>query len=176
MSTVIYPSPIFGPVHSRRLGISLGINLMPPDGKVCTFDCIYCECGFNADRRPRLPRPTRPEVKTALEAQLQKMKADPREAVRREAEAAWNVRFARPIREAAEEDEDEFDEDGEDEEEDEEDEDDDDFMSSFCSFAASLMNMTAFERMRADGKETSVITLEELMKEADAQRDRRRRQ
>lgn len=76
MSTVIYPSPIFGPVHSRRLGISLGINLMPPDGKVCTFDCIYCECGFNADRRPRLPRPTRPEVKTALEAQLQKMKAE----------------------------------------------------------------------------------------------------
>ena len=68
------------------------------------------------------------------------------------------------------------DEDSEDEEEDEEDEDDDDFMSSFCSFAASLMNMTAFERMRADGKETSVITLEELMKEADAQRDRRRRQ
>ena len=48
MSTVIYPSPIFGPVHSRRLGISLGINLMPADGKVCTFDCIYCECGFNA--------------------------------------------------------------------------------------------------------------------------------
>ena len=54
MSTVIYPSPIFGPVHSRRLGISLGINLMPADGKVCTFDCIYCECGFNADHRPRL--------------------------------------------------------------------------------------------------------------------------
>ena len=57
--TVIYPSPIFGPVHSRRLGVSLGINLMPADGKVCTFDCIYCECGFNADHRPRLPRPTR---------------------------------------------------------------------------------------------------------------------
>ena len=48
MSTVIYPSPIFGPIHSRRLGVSLGINLMPADGKVCTFDCIYCECGFNA--------------------------------------------------------------------------------------------------------------------------------
>ena len=46
--TVIYPSPIFGPVHSRRLGVSLGINLLPADGKVCTFDCIYCECGFNA--------------------------------------------------------------------------------------------------------------------------------
>ena len=42
MSTIIYPSPIFGPVHSRRLGVSLGINLLPADGKVCTFDCIYC--------------------------------------------------------------------------------------------------------------------------------------
>ena len=54
MSTIIYPSPIFGPVHSRRLGVSLGINLLPADGKVCTFDCIYCECGFNADHRAKL--------------------------------------------------------------------------------------------------------------------------
>ena len=57
MSTIIYPSPIFGPVHSRRLGISLGINLMPADGKICTFNCIYCECGLNeacwSSRRPR---------------------------------------------------------------------------------------------------------------------------
>ena len=73
MSTIIYPSPIFGPVRSRRLGISLGINLMPADGKVCTFDCIYCECGFNADRRPRQKRPSRQEVAEALEAQLKKM-------------------------------------------------------------------------------------------------------
>ncbi len=73
MSTIIYPSPIFGPVHSRRLGISLGINLMPADGKVCTFDCIYCECGFNKDFRPTLPRPTRQQVATALEATLQQM-------------------------------------------------------------------------------------------------------
>lgn len=68
--TVIYPSPIFGPVHSRRLGVSLGINLLPADGKVCTFDCIYCECGFNKDRRPTLPFPTREEVGTALENRL----------------------------------------------------------------------------------------------------------
>lgn len=73
MSTVIYPSPIFGPIHSRRLGVSLGINLQPADGKICTFDCIYCECGFNADRRPTLPRPTREEVATALEAKLKEM-------------------------------------------------------------------------------------------------------
>ena len=73
MSTIIYPSPIFGPVHSRRLGISLGINLMPADGKVCSFDCIYCECGFNADHRPALPRPTREEVAEKLEDVLKKM-------------------------------------------------------------------------------------------------------
>lgn len=70
---IVFPSPIFGPIHSRRLGVSLGINLMPADGKVCTFDCIYCECGFNADHRPRLPRPTRQEVAEALAGQLRRM-------------------------------------------------------------------------------------------------------
>lgn len=74
MSTVIYPSPVFGPVCSRRLGVSLGINLLPPDGKFCTFDCIYCECGFNADRRPRKPLPSREEVREALEARLKEMR------------------------------------------------------------------------------------------------------
>ena len=76
MSTIIYPSPIFGPVHSRRLGISLGINLLPADGKVCSFDCIYCECGFNEDHRPTLPMPTREEVARKLEEKLQQMKAE----------------------------------------------------------------------------------------------------
>ena len=76
MSTVIYPSPIFGPVHSRRLGISLGINLMPADGKICTFNCIYCECGLNEDHRPTLPRPTRELVAEKLEAKLQEMAAE----------------------------------------------------------------------------------------------------
>ena len=75
MSTIIYPSPIFGPVHSRRLGISLGINLLPADGKVCSFDCIYCECGFNEDHRPTLPLPTREEVSQRLEQKLQEMTA-----------------------------------------------------------------------------------------------------
>ena len=74
--TVIYPSPIFGPVHSRRLGVSLGINLLPADGKVCSFDCIYCECGFNAEHRPKLPMPTREEVRNALEAKLQDMQVN----------------------------------------------------------------------------------------------------
>ena len=76
MSTVIYPSPIFGPVRSRRLGLSLGINLLPADGKVCSFDCIYCECGFNEDHRPSLPLPTRDEVARALEHKLQQMQQE----------------------------------------------------------------------------------------------------
>lgn len=72
MATIIYPSPIFGPVNSRRLGVSLGINLMPDDGKVCSFDCLYCECGFNTDFRPKHKRPTRQEVKDALTEVLKK--------------------------------------------------------------------------------------------------------
>jgi len=76
MSTIIYPSPIFGPVHSRRLGVSLGINLLPADGKVCSFDCIYCECGFNADHRPHQPMPHRQQVAEALEAKLKDMQAN----------------------------------------------------------------------------------------------------
>lgn len=76
MSTVIYPSPVFGPVRSRRLGISLGVNLMPSDGKLCSFDCIYCECGFNADHRPALPRPSRQEVRQALREKLEEMRRE----------------------------------------------------------------------------------------------------
>ncbi len=75
MPTIIYPSPIFGPVRSRRLGISLGINLLPADGKVCTFDCIYCECGLNAERKSKGVLPTREEVATALEKKLVEMGA-----------------------------------------------------------------------------------------------------
>lgn len=71
--SVIYSSPIFGPIHSRRLGVSLGINLMPDDGKVCTFDCIYCECGYNDDYRPKHKCPTREEVREALENRLKDM-------------------------------------------------------------------------------------------------------
>lgn len=75
MPTIIYPSPIFGPVHSRRLGISLGINLLPADGKVCTFDCIYCECGLNAAHRTHTALPTREEVANALETKLKEMQS-----------------------------------------------------------------------------------------------------
>jgi wyosine [tRNA(Phe)-imidazoG37] synthetase (radical SAM superfamily) len=54
----------------------LGINLLPADGKCCSFDCIYCECGFNHDFVPKQKMPTREEVRQALETQLQKMKAE----------------------------------------------------------------------------------------------------
>lgn len=64
--TILYPSPIFGPVQSRRLGVSLGVNLMPADGKICSFDCIYCECGLNGEHTTRTPRPTREEVAQGL--------------------------------------------------------------------------------------------------------------
>ena len=76
MATVIYPSPIFGPVHSRRLGVSLGINLMPGDGKICSFDCLYCECGLNREHPVHLRRPTRAEVAEALEQRLKDMQAN----------------------------------------------------------------------------------------------------
>lgn len=76
MSTIIYPSPIFGPVKSRRLGISLGINLLPNGGKWCSFDCIYCECGFNAERRTKNPLPTAEEVEKKLVQKLREMKQE----------------------------------------------------------------------------------------------------
>ena len=76
MSTVIYDSPVFGPVHSRRLGVSLGINLLPKGGKVCSFDCIYCECGLNSERRTKNPLPTADEVESRLRTKLQEMRQE----------------------------------------------------------------------------------------------------
>ena len=75
MSTILFDSPIFGPVKSRRLGRSLGVNLLPSDGKICSFDCVYCECGLNAERRPKLKMPTQEEVAFALEKKLQAMRS-----------------------------------------------------------------------------------------------------
>lgn len=67
---------VFGPIHSRRLGSSLGINVLPSDGKVCTFDCIYCECGWNADGRTSTPLPTAAKVRGALEDALTRLMLD----------------------------------------------------------------------------------------------------
>lgn len=74
MATILYPSPIVGPIHSRRLGISLGVNVNPDDGKICTFDCIYCEVGYNHSRHTSTPRPSREHVAECLEAKLKEMK------------------------------------------------------------------------------------------------------
>lgn len=61
---------VFGPVHSRRLGASLGINLLPTKGKLCNFDCIYCECGWNKDGRGDRRLPSADELQAALDAKL----------------------------------------------------------------------------------------------------------
>lgn len=61
---------VFGPIKSRRLGWSLGINLLPTKGKICNFDCIYCECGWNADGLDDTKLPSAAEVRSALEAKL----------------------------------------------------------------------------------------------------------
>lgn len=73
---MIREETVFGPIKSRRLGNSLGINLMPVNGKICTFDCIYCECGWNRDGRDDLRLPKASEVHEALEAKLIRMKED----------------------------------------------------------------------------------------------------
>lgn len=75
MEPDIYKTNILGPIHSRRLGISLGVNLLPADGKVCSFDCLYCECGYNKDHRGG-HMPVASEVLQQLETKLCKMAAD----------------------------------------------------------------------------------------------------
>lgn len=74
--TMIREEVVFGPIHSRRLGSSLGINLLPEKGKICTFDCIYCECGWNKDGRNDTKLPTAEEVRNALEAKLKQCRAE----------------------------------------------------------------------------------------------------
>lgn len=73
MQTVLFTSTIFGPIHSRRLGTSLGVNLMPNDGKVCSFDCLYCEAGYNAQGIGTTGIPKRETVKKQLKNKLQAM-------------------------------------------------------------------------------------------------------
>ena len=73
MPTFLNQSPIFGPVLSRRFGVSLGVNLMPATGKICTFDCLYCENGFNDQRRTRDGYVGLDQVTSALETALAAM-------------------------------------------------------------------------------------------------------
>ncbi|HJV77848.1 MAG TPA: hypothetical protein VJ602_05640 [Paludibacter sp.] len=71
----LFDQIIFGPIQSRRLGLSLGVNLLPIDAKICSFNCIYCECGFNTTMQES-PIPTREQVRKTLEAKLQEMSAE----------------------------------------------------------------------------------------------------
>ena len=70
MSSSLFHHIVFGPIHSRRLGASLGVNLLPAYGKWCSFDCIYCECGWNADGTDDKCLPSKQEVVEALEQKL----------------------------------------------------------------------------------------------------------
>ena len=66
---MLFDSIVYGPIRSRRLGVSLGMNLMPTTAKLCTFDCVYCECGWNQPvSHPAIP--TRQEVREALASRL----------------------------------------------------------------------------------------------------------
>ena len=66
---MLFDSIVYGPIRSRRLGVSLGVNLMPIDAKLCSFDCVYCECGWNQPvLHPQLP--TRQQVREALASNL----------------------------------------------------------------------------------------------------------
>ncbi|MBQ8775574.1 MAG: radical SAM protein [Alistipes sp.] len=74
--TSLYDNIIFGPIRSRRLGLSLGVNLLPIDSKLCSFDCIYCECGWNDEHPGRRRFNAREDVSAMLATTLQKMVAD----------------------------------------------------------------------------------------------------
>ncbi|HEY4786623.1 MAG TPA: radical SAM protein [Bacteroidales bacterium] len=73
MPTFLFDKIVFGPVKSRRLGISLGINLLPVTRKFCNFNCVYCECGLNTTGKGINSLPTRQEVYDALEIKLSEM-------------------------------------------------------------------------------------------------------
>lgn len=73
--TILFHSVIFGPITSRRLGVSLGVNLSPSDGKICSFDCLYCEAGYNAQGAGTTGLPAREKVKELLKAKLSQMHA-----------------------------------------------------------------------------------------------------
>lgn len=70
MDTFLFDSIIFGPVPSRRLGNSLGINLLPTDCKICNFDCLYCECGWTKKTEGKSKFPERSTVKRKLKKRL----------------------------------------------------------------------------------------------------------
>jgi wyosine [tRNA(Phe)-imidazoG37] synthetase (radical SAM superfamily) len=74
MPVFLFDELIIGPIHSRRLGKSLGVNLLPTHSKQCSFNCIYCECGWTKGRNAlKMDLPTRDEVNVALEKRLNEL-------------------------------------------------------------------------------------------------------
>ncbi len=71
--TALYNDIIFGPIRSRRLGLSLGVNLLPVESKLCSFDCIYCECGWNDEHPGRRRFNAREDVRNMLREALGRM-------------------------------------------------------------------------------------------------------
>ena len=86
MATFLFNEIIFGPVKSRRLGVSLGVNLLPEDFKFCTYDCLYCECGWTLESNKKIELHTREEIKNTLDLKLTEMKSS--------GEAPDNITFA----------------------------------------------------------------------------------
>lgn len=74
--TSLYDNIIFGPIRSRRLGLSLGVNLLPIESKLCSFDCIYCECGWNDEHPGKRRFNSRDDVREMLAQTLERMVAD----------------------------------------------------------------------------------------------------
>ncbi len=73
MATFLFNEIIFGPIKSRRLGVSLGVNLLPEDYKFCTYDCLYCECGWTLESNKKINLHTREEIKETLDLKLKQM-------------------------------------------------------------------------------------------------------
>ena len=74
---MLFENTIIGPIHSRRLGNSLGINLLPLKRKFCTYDCIYCECGWNEETIENdIELPKYEDVRVLLEKRLEELKAE----------------------------------------------------------------------------------------------------
>lgn len=72
--SILFHDIIFGPVHSRRLGYSLGVNLLATNSKICSFNCIYCECGWNPENTSLSKFNSRKNVFSELENRLIEIK------------------------------------------------------------------------------------------------------
>lgn len=75
MAGILFDEIVFGPVKSRRFGVSLGINLMPLNGKLCSFNCIYCECGLTDEKKKEKMRLfSAAEINSSLQSRFEALK------------------------------------------------------------------------------------------------------